>query len=143
MITFRQINNSGIGIIIIFLITVMVIIPPAFADANPWKDEDRHPERFYDSKRPDPALMLVDGIVVRPVSFVATVVGSVFYVLTLPFSASGGNKDAAWDQMVAAPARTTFSRPLGVFYLDFDDQKGGVQDDITSSDPQSKPLNPE
>ncbi len=116
---------------VVFFIIMTFIISPVFAGANPWKGEEKHPQRFYDSKKPDPAMMLVDGIVVRPVSFVATVVGSVFYVLTLPFSAAGGNSDAAWDQMVAAPARTTFSRPLGVFYLNFDEEERGPKADTT------------
>ncbi len=87
------------------------------------------PERFWNSKEPDPMVMALDGIVVRPVSFVATVVGSVFYVITLPFSAAGGNSDHAYEQMVKSPARATFSRPLGRFYLDFPEESVEIHHD--------------
>ncbi len=83
-------------------------------------NENQHPHRFWNSKDPDPMVMAIDGLLVRPVSLVATMLGSVFYVVTWPFSAAGGNSGQAWDQMVKAPARATFDRPLGVFYVDFD-----------------------
>jgi len=106
-----------------FVAVMVFMIPPVFAGANPWKEERGHPQRFWNSKSPDPATMVLDGLLVRPASFVATVLGGAFYIVTLPFSAAGGNSDKAWDQMVKAPARATFVRPLGVFYLDFEDQE--------------------
>ena len=42
--------------------------------------------------------------------------GMVFFVVTLPFSALGGNTDEAFDEMIAKPTKFTFSRPLGHFY---------------------------
>jgi hypothetical protein len=59
--------------------------------------------------------MAVDFIVVRPVGFVSTVIGSVCFVLSLPFSAIGGNAGAALTKLVQEPAVFTFQRPLGVF----------------------------
>ncbi len=101
---------------------------PVFAESE-HLGENAAPERFWNSKEPDPMVMALDGIVVRPVSFVATVVGSVFYVITLPFSAAGGNSDRAYEQMVKSPARATFSRPLGRFYLDFPEESSGTPHD--------------
>ena len=57
--------------------------------------------------------MAVDGLVVRPISFVGTVLGSIVFVATLPFSALGGNVDEAADLLVLEPAKFTFSRCLG------------------------------
>lgn len=64
-------------------------------------------------KHSDGIGMILDGIVVRPISLVVTVVGAVFFVVTVPFSALGGNTAEAWDQMVEEPAAFTFNRCLG------------------------------
>jgi hypothetical protein len=60
--------------------------------------------------------MAVDVVLVRPLSFVASVLGAGLFVVALPFSALGGNVGPAWRKMVAAPGRYTFSRPLGEFH---------------------------
>jgi hypothetical protein len=59
--------------------------------------------------------MLVDGIVVRPLGIVATLLGGAIFVVTIPFSALGGNVSEAGQSLVAEPARMTFKRPLGEF----------------------------
>lgn len=63
--------------------------------------------------RPTFGDMFVDGLVVRPLGLCATVLGSVTWLVTLPFSALGGNLDEAGEKLVADPARFTFTRPLG------------------------------
>jgi hypothetical protein len=60
-------------------------------------------------------MMIFDFILVRPIGIVATVVGSVFYVVSLPFSLLGENSDEASQALVKDPAAYTFSRPLGEF----------------------------
>ncbi len=57
--------------------------------------------------------MVVDAAIARPLGLCATVVGSVLWVATLPFSALGGNIDEAANELVKKPARYTFTRPLG------------------------------
>ncbi|MEZ5566317.1 MAG: hypothetical protein R3F24_12825 [Gammaproteobacteria bacterium] len=57
--------------------------------------------------------MVVDAAIARPLGLGATVVGSVLWVVTLPFSALGGNIDEATNELVKKPARYTFMRPLG------------------------------
>ena len=59
--------------------------------------------------------MLVDGIVIRPLGIVATLIGSVVFVVTLPFSFLGDNVDDAAQSLVKDPAKMTFIRPLGEF----------------------------
>jgi hypothetical protein len=59
--------------------------------------------------------MLYDTLVLRPVGIVATVVGSVFWLISLPFSAAGDNVDTATEKLVKDPAAYTFKRPLGEF----------------------------
>ena len=59
------------------------------------------------------ASMALDALLIRPASLVATVVGTVTYVVTLPFSALGGNAGEAGNALVLEPAKYTFVRPLG------------------------------
>ena len=69
---------------------------------------------YYDeAEAPTAGEMLADTVLVRVPMFVATVVGVVTFVVTLPFSALGGNVDEAGKTLVLDPAEYTFMRPLG------------------------------
>lgn len=57
--------------------------------------------------------MAVDLVLLRPLGLAATVLGGVLYVVSLPFSAAGGNADEARQKLVEEPAGYTFQRPLG------------------------------
>jgi hypothetical protein len=70
---------------------------------------------YFEAKEPGGGDMMFDAVVVRPVGIVATVVGSAFWLISLPFSALGGNVGAATEKLVKDPARYTFKRPLGEF----------------------------
>lgn len=65
------------------------------------------------SDRLDPAMVVADTIIVRPLCFVATIVGSAFFVVSLPIAATSHSVDRAADVLVLSPARSTFIRPLG------------------------------
>lgn len=69
-------------------------------------------------KQNSPEAMIVDIVAARPIGLVATVTGTVFFVVSLPFSALGGNTREAWNSLVVSPAKYTFRRPLG----DYDEQ---------------------
>jgi len=57
--------------------------------------------------------MIMDTLIGRPVGLVATVVGSVVFVVGLPFSLLGGNTSDTARSLVVNPARFTFVRPVG------------------------------
>jgi len=59
--------------------------------------------------------MTADLLVIRPLGIVATVVGSAIFIVSLPFSALGGNTKTACWKLVQDPAKFTFKRPLGDF----------------------------
>ena len=59
--------------------------------------------------------MVADAIIVRPLGVVATILGAGFFIISLPFSALGGNVKEAGKKLVVAPAKFTFQRPLGEF----------------------------
>lgn len=62
---------------------------------------------------PSAAEMTADVLIARPLGIVATVLGSAVFVVSLPFSAAGGNVDQAADALVMGPVRETFLRCLG------------------------------
>ena len=81
--------------------TAALAVPPmALADA-------------YIDEGPTFGTMVVDGVLVRPLGLGATVLGAAAWVVTLPFSALGGNVGEAANKLVMEPARFTFTRPLG------------------------------
>jgi len=69
-------------------------------------------ELGYDDK-PDGAEMLADALIVRPMTLIASGVGAVGWVLSLPFTIPGGNVGEAGQTLVGDPLRYTFLRPVG------------------------------
>jgi hypothetical protein len=72
-------------------------------------------EEYFKAKEPGGGAMIYDLVIMRPVGLAATALGSAFWLLSLPFSASGGNYDIATEKLVKEPAAFTFKRPLGEF----------------------------
>jgi hypothetical protein len=93
------------------LITVLCVLALLLSTSTP----------AFASGDTDATSVAVDVLVARPVSFTLTVVGSVLFVVSLPFSAGSGCVDKAADTLVKSPAKDTFTRPLGDFegFLDY------------------------
>jgi len=68
-------------------------------------------EEIYEN--PSAVAMALDGLIVRPITLVATVIGTVIWTVTLPFSLLGGNAGDAAESLIMTPARATFIRCLG------------------------------
>ncbi len=69
----------------------------------------------FEKKDPGAGAMFADFVLLRPVGIVALVAGSALFVISLPFSALGGNVKVAARSLVVKPAKFTFTRPLGDF----------------------------
>jgi hypothetical protein len=54
-----------------------------------------------------------DIIVVRPFSFVATLLGSALFVVSLPVAALSDSVADTTEALVLTPGRMTFTRPVG------------------------------
>ena len=92
--------------LVILMVVVFVITAAAsnsFAQAT-IKDEEISTEN-----------MVADALIVRPLGIIATLLGAGLFVISLPFSALGKNVKEAGDKLVVAPAKFTFTRPLGEF----------------------------
>ena len=93
--------------IVFSIIAALVLVPFASVDAvsqDPFVDD-----------QPDSVKMAVDILVARPLGLASTVLGSVVYIVALPFSALGGDTRTPWEKLVVDPARFTFKRPVGKF----------------------------
>lgn len=91
---------------IFFLIITLVFIPLATTAVAADQTQD---------DEVGAGAMTVDLLFVRPVGIIAVVFGTAVFILSLPFSALGGNAGSAAKQLVAAPASFTFKRKLGHF----------------------------
>ncbi len=91
---------------IVLLIVCTLLLAPFNAMADSPADED---DQVTAGK------MVADALVVRPLGIVALIAGTAVFIVSLPFSALGGNTDKAFEHMMVKPAKFTFQRPLGEF----------------------------
>lgn len=90
----------------LFLFALLLVVPLGQTMAgSEFSDLDRQTD------------MVADLLVARPFAMGATVVGSVIYILSYPFSKLGGNEEEAYRRLVVDPATFGFQRPLGEFDL--------------------------
>lgn len=94
---------------IIWLTLLAVITAPFGSAAFAESYEDQR------QKELSGGLMIADALLIRPLGIVATVGGTLMFIVSLPFSALGGNTGEAFDRLMADPAGFTFTRPLGDF----------------------------
>jgi hypothetical protein len=55
----------------------------------------------------------VDAVIARPACFVATIVGSALFVVSLPVAIPSKSVKKVAEVLVVTPAKATFTRPLG------------------------------
>jgi len=92
---------------IIFPVIVTLIVIPFGSSALA--------QEYFESREPEGGEMIYDTLVIRPVGMIATAVGSIIFVISLPFSALTDSVDDAKEKLVKDPYRFTFKRPLGEF----------------------------
>jgi hypothetical protein len=102
-------NSAFLKLTVIFLIVGLVIC--SFGSVAFAQDEFA---RFPTDERSAES-MVFDLALVRIAGIAGIVVGTGAFILSLPFSALGGNVDEAFERLMADPARYTFKRPLGAF----------------------------
>lgn len=62
---------------------------------------------------PTATIVILDGLIGRPLGLAATVTGTATFIATLPFSLPTGDIGRAARGMIGEPAAWTFRRPLG------------------------------
>ena len=68
---------------------------------------------IYKADAPKGYVMLGDLIIARPMLIAATVIGVAAFVVSLPFSALGGNVGESAEALIGEPGREAFVRCLG------------------------------
>jgi len=63
----------------------------------------------------DGMVIVADVLLARPVGLISIAVGTVMWVVALPFSLPSGSVDMAGKLLVVDPCKFTFTRPLGDF----------------------------
>jgi hypothetical protein len=66
------------------------------------------------TEKPSAEAIAADVLLLRPAGFLATVLGSIVFVIALPISLPTRSVDYVAEKLVVAPAKYTFVRPLGV-----------------------------
>lgn len=99
----RKITKRSIAF---FLIATLVFIPFVTATAAVGQTQDDEISA---------GAMTIDLLIVRPVGIVSVIFGTAVFIVSLPFSALGGNTGNAAKKLVAAPFNFTFTRKLGHF----------------------------
>ena len=101
MCRFRM--QSGVALIVAVLILCATTLVHAAEDSYMTKDRgDVSAEAI-----------IADGLLLRPAGVVATIVGTLAFVVVLPFSIPTKSVDKAAQKLIVDPARYTFVRPLG------------------------------
>ncbi|MDH4871717.1 multidrug transporter [Pseudomonas sp. BN515] len=68
---------------------------------------------MYTANAPSGYSMAGDILIARPLLIGATVIGAGLFIISLPFSALGGNVEDAANALVVEPGREAFVRCLG------------------------------
>lgn len=95
-----------------FILALGVMAAPVYA-AQDYAEESKADDPRFDTGAPPAYSMVADLVIVRPFAIVATAVGTGAFIISLPFTALGGNVPEAAEALVATPAREAFARCLG------------------------------
>jgi len=91
--------------LLIHVLALCLAVAPSLA----WSSHESYPSE------PSGEEVLADAVLVRPVGLLATVFGSVAFVISLPFTIPSGSVGTAAKKLVGGPAYFTFIRPIGEF----------------------------
>lgn len=104
--------NTLRRIVTTFVLATSIMTVPAYA-AHDYAEDSKNDDPRFDTGAPPAYSMVADLLIARPLGAAATLVGTGVFLVTLPFSALGGNVPQAAEALVGDPARETFARCLG------------------------------
>ncbi|CAD5379097.1 Multidrug transporter [Pseudomonas sp. OF001] len=99
-------RSTALGLI---LTTGLAALPLSASATQDNVSGDPH----YTVEAPKAFSMVGDLLIARPLLIAGTVIGAGVFVVTLPFSALGGNVEEAGQALVIEPGREAFVRCLG------------------------------
>ncbi len=96
---------------VVLALTTGFLALPVMANGSGPSNQSGDPA--YDVQAPPAWAMMGDLIVARPLLIAATIIGAGAFVISLPFTAAGGNVGEAGKALVVDPGREAFVRCLG------------------------------
>ncbi|VXB29880.1 conserved exported hypothetical protein [Pseudomonas sp. 8BK] len=91
-------------------LTTGLLALPAYADVA---QQNTSGDPLYTANAPKAYSMIGDLLIARPLLIGATAIGAVAFVVSLPFTAAGGNIGEAGHALVVEPGKEAFVRCLG------------------------------
>jgi hypothetical protein len=105
---------------ILFWLSLFIVVGPALIAHGQVRSEPVHDWGVQRQEPPSTGAILGDFIFLRPFCIIATAIGVVGTVATLPISIPSGSVHTVAQKLVAEPFAFTFTRPLGTFPRDAD-----------------------
>jgi hypothetical protein len=106
-------RSINIAVVVVLMLCMLVQAPLAFVGEHYNDKSAREAQRDVSGTE-----MVADLFFVRPIGFVGLVIGTLAFVIALPFTVPTQQVAEAREKLVVAPAKYTFVRPLGVNPLD-------------------------
>jgi len=94
----------------VLALTTGLLALPAHAESVP---QNASGDPIYSVEAPKAYSMVGDLIIARPLLIAATAIGAGVFVVSLPFTALGGNVGEAGKALVVEPGKAAFVRCLG------------------------------
>ncbi len=94
----------------VLALTTGLLAMPAHAESVP---QNASGDPMYTVEAPKAYSMVGDLIIARPLLIAATAIGAGVFVVSLPFTALGGNVGEAGRALVVEPGKAAFVRCLG------------------------------
>lgn len=91
-------------------LTTGLLAMPAYADVA---QQNSSGDPLYTADAPKAFSMIGDLLIARPLLIGATAIGALAFVVSLPFTAAGGNIGEAGHALVVEPGKEAFVRCLG------------------------------
>jgi hypothetical protein len=91
-------------------LTTGLLTLPAYAEGV---QQNTSGDPLYETNAPKAFSMIGDLLIARPLLIGATAIGAVAFVVSLPFTAAGGNIGEAGKALVVEPGKEAFVRCLG------------------------------
>jgi len=96
---------------VVLALTTGFLASPVMADGTTTTNQSGDPT--YDVQAPPAWAMMGDLLIARPLLIAGTIIGAAAFVVSLPFTAAGGNVGEAGKALVVDPGKEAFVRCLG------------------------------
>ena len=98
---------------LLICVAVTMVAPPVFAGDESGAVRSGIQPYEPPSESPPGEFILVDALIIRPISFVACAIGLAGSAVIFPFTAATRGQDRVQSELVEKPFQFTFTRPLG------------------------------